>query len=288
MLASELPGGTAAVHAVLPRRNRLARGETDRRRGDDSITSDQVLAANLDRVVIVCGLDRDYNPRRIERYVTLAWSGGIEPALVLNKADLRTDVDRLVAETEVLAPGSPVFAVSARGGEGVEAVRRLLRHGVTACLVGSSGAGKSTLLNRLLDSETQATATTSGTTGKGRHTTTRRELFILPGGGAMIDTPGLRAVGLDLAGEGLEATFAEIAELALGCRFRDCRHEGEPGCAVQAAAEDGRLDAVRWESYRRLGREMRYRQLAADAGAAAAERKRWRWVHKEVRRMNRR
>lgn len=287
VLAAEVPGGTGRVYAVLPRRSRFARGETDGRRGDDSAASDQVLAANLDRVIIVCGLDRDYSPRRIERYVTLAWSGGVEPALVLNKADLRADTDRLVAETEALAPGSPVLAVSARDGGGVEAVRRLMAPGVTACLVGSSGAGKSTLLNRLLGTEAQATAVTSGTTGKGRHTTSHRELFVLPGGGVLIDTPGLRAVGLDLAGEGLEATFADITELAVSCRFRDCRHQGEPGCAVEAAVIDGRLDPARWESYRRLGREMRYRQLAADAGAAAAERKRWRWVHKELRRMNR-
>jgi ribosome biogenesis GTPase / thiamine phosphate phosphatase len=287
VVASRASGHIPVVHAVLPRRNRLARGERDRRRGDDSPVSDQILAANLDRVLIVCGLDRDYNPRRLERYVTLAWSGGVEPVLVLNKADLCSDPDRFVAETEALAPGSAVLAVSARGGEGVEAVRRLLAAGATGCLVGSSGAGKSTLLNRLLGSEAQATATTIETTGKGRHTTTNRELFTLPGGGVLIDTPGLRAVGLGLAGEGLEATFADVAEFALGCRFRDCRHEGEPGCAVRAAAGEGRLDPVRWESYRRLGRERRYRQLAADAGAAAAERKRWRWVHKEVRRMNR-
>jgi ribosome biogenesis GTPase len=169
----------------------------------------------------------------------------------------------------------------------VEAVRRLIAPGVTACLVGSSGAGKSTLLNRLLGDAAQATATTSGSTGKGRHTTTRRELFVLPGGGVLIDTPGLRAVGLDPRGEGLAATFADVTELALSCRFRDCRHQGEPGCAVEAAVVNGQLDAARWESYRRLGRELRYRQLAADAGAAAAERKRWRWVHKELRRMNR-
>jgi ribosome biogenesis GTPase len=287
VLASEVAGGGGVVHAVLPRRSRLARGETDGRRGDDSAASDQVLAANLHRVIIVCGLDRDYSPRRIERYVTLAWSAGIEPALVLNKADLRTDADRLVAETEALAPGSAVLAVSARDGEGVDTVRRLIAPGVTACLVGSSGAGKSTLLNQLLGSEAQAAAVTSGATGKGRHTTTHRELFVLPGGGVVIDTPGLRAVGLDLAGEGLEATFADVTQFALGCRFRDCRHQGEPGCAVEAALADGRLDPARWESYRRLGREMRYRQLAADAGAAAAERKRWRSVHKEQRRMNR-
>lgn len=287
VVAFEASGGTVAVRAVLPRRNRLARGATDRRRTGDLLAAEQVLAANLDRVIIVCGLDRDYNPRRIERYVTLAWSGGVEPALVLNKADLRTDVDGLVAETRALVPGAAVLAASARAGEGVEAVRRLAAPGETVCLVGSSGAGKTTLLNQLLGSEAQPTAATSETTGKGRHTTTRREMYVLPGGGVVIDTPGLRAVGLDLGEEGLDAAFADVTELARGCRFRDCRHEGEPGCAVQAAADHGSLDPLRWESYRRLGREARYRQLAADAGAAAAERKRWRWVHKELRRMNR-
>lgn len=287
VVAAISSGAEAVVRAVLPRRTSLARSEADRRRGEDAAVAEQVLAANLDWVLVVCGLDRDYNPRRIERYVTLAWGGGAQPAVVLNKADLRPDVALVAAEVETLAPGAPVLAVSAREGEGVEAVRRFLAPGVTACLVGSSGAGKSTLLNRFLGAEAQATATTSAATGKGRHTTTRRELFVLPGGGVVIDTPGLRAVGLDLAGEGLDATFAEIAALAEDCRFRDCRHQGEPGCAVEAAAAAGRLDPGRWASYRQLGREMRYRQLAAEAGAASAERRRWRWVSKEVRRMHR-
>jgi ribosome biogenesis GTPase len=287
VVAFEASGGTVAVRAVLPRRNRLARGTTNRKRTGDALAAEQVLAANLDRVIIVCGLDRDYNPRRIERYVTLAWSGGVEPALVLNKADLLPDADRLVAETRALAPGAAVLAASARAGAGVAQVRRLVAPGETVCLVGSSGAGKTTLLNRLLGSEAQRTAATSETTGKGLHTTTHRELFVLPGGGVVIDTPGLRAVGLDLGDEGLDLAFADVAELARGCRFRDCRHEGEPECAVRAAADHGGLDPLRWESYRRLGREARYRQLAADAGAAAAERRRWRWVHKERRRMHR-
>ncbi len=287
VMAAEAAGGGAVIHAVLPRRSRLARGEADRRRGDEAAVTEQVLAANLDWVLVVCGLDRDYNPRRIERYVTLAWSGGGQPVVVLNKADLRPDVDLVVAAVAALAPGAPVLAVSAWSGEGMEEVRRLLAPGGTACLVGSSGAGKTTLLNRLLDGEIQATAATSASTGKGRHTTTRRELFVLPGGGVVIDTPGLRAVGLDLAEGGLDATFAEIAELAQGCRFRDCRHEGEPGCAVAEAATNGQIDPGRWESYQRLGREMRYRQLAADAGPASAERKRWRPVRKEARRMSR-
>lgn len=287
VVAAATPGGAAVVQAVLPRRSCLARSESDRRRGEEAAFTEQVLAANLDRVLVVCGLDRDYNPRRIERYVTLAWGGGAQPAVVLNKADLLPDPGRVAEEVEALAPGATVLAVSAASGQGVNAVRRLVAPGLTACLVGSSGAGKSTLLNRLLGAEAQATAATSAATGKGRHTTTRRELFLLPSGGLIIDTPGLRSVGLDLAEEALDATFADIAELARDCRFRDCRHGGEPGCAVEAAAADGRLDPGRWEGYRRLGREMRYRQLASDAGAAAAERKRWRPVHKEIRRMNR-
>ncbi|MBI5016049.1 MAG: ribosome small subunit-dependent GTPase A [Deltaproteobacteria bacterium] len=286
VVAAKAPGGGVVVHAVLPRRSRLARGQADRWRGEEAAV-EQVLAANVDRVLVVCGLDRDYNPRRIERYVTLAWGGGAQPVVVLNKADLRPDADLVVSEVEALAPGAPILAVSARSGKGMGQVRRLVGPGATACLVGSSGAGKSTLLNRLVDDTAQATAATRAVTGKGRHTTTHRELFVLPGGGVVIDTPGLRSVGLDLAAEGLDATFAEIAELALGCRFRDCRHQGEPGCAVAAAVAGGQLDPSRWESYRRLGREMRYRQLAAAAGAAAAEREHWRGVSKELRRMSR-
>ncbi len=287
VVAARAPGGDATVHAVLPRRSRLARGDANRRRGDEAPAAEQVLAANVDRVLVVCGLDRDYNPRRIERYVTLAWGGGAEPAVVLTKADLRPDAARFAAEAEALAPGARVLTVSALSGEGVDAVRGLLGPGTTACLVGSSGAGKSTLLNRLLGAETQATAATSAATGKGRHTTTRRELFVLPGGGVVIDTPGLRSVGLDPAGDGLDAAFADVADLANGCRFRDCRHQGEPGCAVEAATSAGRLDPGRWEGYQRLERELRYRELAADLGAAAAERKRWRSIHKEVKRLGR-
>ncbi|MBI5015317.1 MAG: ribosome small subunit-dependent GTPase A [Deltaproteobacteria bacterium] len=287
VVAVPAPGAAAVVHAVLPRRSRLARSACDRHRGEDAAATEQVLAANLDWVIVVCGLDRDYNPRRIERYVTLAWAGGAQPVVVLNKADLRSDVDVVLREVEALAPGVAALAVSAARGEGVDGLRRVMAPGVTACLVGSSGAGKSTLLNRLLGGETQMTSATSESTGKGRHTTTRRELFVLPGGGVVIDTPGLRAVGLDLAEEGLDATFAEVAELADGCRFRDCRHQGEPGCAVAEAVAGGRLDPNRWGSYQRLSSEMRYRRLVADGGAALAERRRWRSVSKEARRMNR-
>jgi ribosome biogenesis GTPase len=245
------------------------------------VSGEQVLAANVTASLIVCGLDRDYNPRRIERFIALSYGGGVQPFVLLNKADLCADASEKAAEIERLSPGVPVLPLSAFVPSDVARVRGLLHPGDTVCLLGTSGAGKSTLLNALSETPVQNTLPMSTATGKGRHTTTHRELFVLPGGLIVIDTPGLREVALG-AGADLEQTFPEVERLAAHCRFRDCTHEGEPDCAVAAAVERGELSGERWESFQRLQREMRHQQHAADPILAAKEKARWKMIHKSL------
>ena len=220
-----------AITEVLPRRTKLSR----RAAGDKA--TEQLVAANVDRVFIVCGLDGDFNMRRIKRYLVAMRSGGAEAAVLLNKADLVDDPAARVAE--VAALGAPVHLISARDGTGLDALA--IGPGETVCFVGSSGAGKSTLLNRLLGRDAQRTGEVRGGDDRGRHTTSSRELFAVPGGGFVIDTPGMRELGLWDAEEGMAATFADLEELAQKCRFRDCRHDREPGCAVRGVLDDARL-----------------------------------------------
>jgi ribosome biogenesis GTPase len=243
--------GSAVIHHVLPRQNFLSRRDTGT--GDEKIR-DQVIVANVDVALVVCGLDRDFNPRRIQRYVTLAFSNQITPVVVLTKADLFTlsEVSEKLAEIRRAVPGVSVGAINSLAGDSVDWVRTQLPREKTACFMGSSGAGKSTLINRLLGSERQRTQEVSAVTGKGLHTTTHRELFVLPEGGIVIDNPGVREITLADDEEGLADSFADIAALGKGCRFRDCRHNTEPGCAVHAAVESGQLPAERLDSYRRL------------------------------------
>ena len=252
---------TAVVLAVLPRRTRLAR----RAAGEEGRA--QVMAANVDTVFLVMGLDRDFNLRRLERLAVVAREGGAEAVVVLTKADLLTPgevAERRLAAAEA-APGLAVFAVSAPEGAGLDPLAFYLAPGSTVALLGSSGAGKSTLLNRLAGEEVMRTSEVRAGDGRGRHTTTHRRLVRLPGGALLVDGPGLREVGLwgedDSA---LDDAFTDVAALARACRFRDCRHRGEPGCAVAAAVEDGTLDAARVESYRGLERELAWLERRAD------------------------
>ena len=254
-VALQLPDGQgeALLHAVLPRTSVLARREAGSERDG------QLIAANLDVVFLVAGLDSNFNPRRIERALSLAWSSGASPVVLLTKADLHPGAASLVAEVEALTPGVPVLALSARTGEGVESVSAHLPAGKTGALLGSSGVGKSTLVNRLLGESRLVTQAVREDDDKGRHTTTHRELFVLPGGGLLIDGPGMRELGL-MGGEeeGIEQTFSDILELAEGCRFSDCQHQGEPGCAVHAAVASGALPEARFASYERLRREQAF------------------------------
>ncbi len=239
----------ATIQAVLPRRSAVSRRAAGPR------AEEQVLAANVDVVLLVAGLDGDFNPRRLERALTMVWESGALPVILLNKADLCPDPEARAAEVAGSSPGVDVHLVSAREGQGLEAIGRHLTRGRTAVLLGSSGVGKSTLVNRLLSEERQATREVRAHDSRGRHATTGRELFVLPDGGCLIDTPGLRELQLWTEGHGLEAAFADVAALAEGCRFRDCRHHHEPGCAVRAAVEAGALASGRLASLHKLERE---------------------------------
>ncbi len=278
VVAQPRPGEErATIHAVLPRRGRLSRKVAG------TTTGEQVLAANLDTLFLMTGLDGDFNPRRIERGLVLAWDSGAEPVLVLSKADLCPDTPGRVREVEGLAPAVSVLAVSARDGTGVDALAPWLRSGRTVALIGSSGVGKSTLLNRLLGSEQQPTREVRAGDDRGRHTTTHRELFLLPGGALVVDTPGLREIQLWSDEGALDSAFGDVAALAAGCRFGDCGHETEPGCAVVAALESGELPAQRFASYRKLEAELRHLERQKDLRKQLEQKARWKAIHKAQR-----
>ncbi len=266
----------AGIAAVLPRRTCLARQDAGR------ATRAQVLAANVDVAFLVGALDagRGFSLARLERALALVRAGGAEAVAVLNKADLCDDVAARLREAQSAVPDVPVAAVSAIEGWGVDDLRPWLAGGRTGVLLGPSGVGKSALVNALLGEARQDVGAVRESDARGRHTTTRRELFRLPSGGLLIDTAGLREFQpWDAAGD-LDSVFPEVAELAAQCRFRDCRHEGEPGCAVQAALGDGRLDFRRFEHYLRLMREQTYQAQKRDLGAQLAEKTRWKQIAK--------
>jgi ribosome biogenesis GTPase len=271
----------AVISAVLPRRSAFVRSAADAsRRTAGNLVDEQVLAANVDIAFLVAGLDHDFNLRRLERYLAVAWSSGVRPVIVLNKTDVAIDFDQRLIDVASIAPAVPIVALSALTGEHVIDLAPYLQPGQTAVVLGSSGVGKSTLLNALLGERRQATADVRADDSRGRHTTTHRELFELPNGALLIDTPGIRSLEVAGADEGVSEAFDDIAELALGCRFTDCRHRGEPGCAVTAAIEAGRLDAGRFAGHQKLERELAHAERKVDAQARAAEVKRWKSIHK--------
>ena len=257
--------GTAVVRFVVPRRSAFIRKTA----GDT--TSAQVVAANVDVALIAAALGGDLNARRLERYLTLAWESGALPIVVLTKCDLGGNVAASVAEMSIAAPGVEVLAVSAVTGDGIDALAAHLFPGRTAVLLGSSGVGKSTLVNRLLGVDRQRTATI-GDDGRGRHTTTHRELVRLANGSLLIDTPGMRELQLWTADDGLGSAFADVEELATQCRFSDCEHDSEPECAVRDAVGQGTLPAGRLESWHRLRRELAYLARKQDERATAEAR----------------
>jgi ribosome biogenesis GTPase len=265
------PGEAASgtVEAVLPRRTRFSRKQAWQ------ATEEQVLAANVDVVFIVTSLNEELSLRRLERYLILGRESGALPVVVLTKADLHADPDGVVAEVETIAGDVPVVAISSVTGSGLERVRSYLAPGTTAALLGSSGVGKSTLVNTLAGADLLETQEIRED-GKGRHTTTRRELIQLPSGALVIDTPGMRELQLWVADEGLEESFGDVTALFEHCRFADCAHDAEPGCAVKQAIEDGTLDPERWESYRKLEAELAHLERRLDKRAMAEERRRWR------------
>ncbi|MDD3179099.1 MAG: ribosome small subunit-dependent GTPase A [Opitutaceae bacterium] len=259
------------IHAVLPRRTKFSRREPH----EPGV--EQIIAANVDTVFLVSALDAEFNLRRIERYLAVAWESGAQPVIVLNKSDLCPATDARHLEVEAIAPGVPVVALSAGTGNGFAQLRPWLKQGRTLALLGSSGVGKSTLVNLMMRDDVQVTQETRSADDKGRHTTARRELFVAPSGMLIIDTPGLRELQIWEADIG--DTFADIAELAARCKFRDCTHGPEPGCAVRAALEGGVLDAGRWTSFQKLAREQAFVARQTDRRAAQANKAKWKKLH---------
>ncbi len=281
----EHDAGPALVHGVLPRSTRFSRkapGETAYDRVEE-----QVLVANVDTAFIVVAAGHDWNLRRIERYLALVADSGSTPVLVVTKCDLEPDPGMYVREAGSLSRALPVVAVSARTGFGMDDLESWLRPGRTVVLLGSSGAGKSTLLNTLAGERLREVREVREDDHRGRHTTSSRTLFRLASGALVIDTPGLREIQLWIEEEDVDTMFAEIEALVASCRFRDCGHENEPGCAVTAAAEAGTIDPARLASWRKLRNEARYLRSREDPVEAARERARWRTVSKRIKAMRR-
>ncbi len=277
VLLHQPEAGSSTIVDILPQKTVFTRGASGRE------GTDQVIAANIDTVFIVTAAGHDLNARRIERYLAIAHASGARPVIVINKSDLSDDPALVTEEILPVISGIPVIPVSAISGEGIDKLEPYLEPGTTIVLIGSSGVGKSTLINRLLDQPLQETSGIRDYDGKGRHTTTVRQLFILKGGALMIDNPGLREVGIGTASAGIAETFSDILELAEGCRFSDCRHEQEPGCAVREAASKGILPASRLENYHRLMRELAFEQEKSDIGLIRVERKRWKAIKIQAR-----
>jgi ribosome biogenesis GTPase len=272
------PPARATIQAILPRKSLFSRKAA----GED--TTEQLLAANVDTAFLVAGLDHDFNPRRIERYLVMTRASGAAPVVVLNKADIAPDLAAQQAEVAAIAGGAPVHAISSRLGQGLEALTPYLQPAQTVALLGSSGVGKSTIINRLLGRERQRTSEVRASDQRGRHTTTYRELVPLPGGALLIDTPGMRELQL-WDPEGLDETFEDISRLAADCHFTDCRHAAEPRCAVKAAVAAGRLAADRLASYHKLQAEQAALLARKDALAREAQKKKDRTAHRAMRKM---
>ena len=263
------------IHAVLPRRTALVRQAPGKR------TEAQVVGANLDVVFVVASLNADLNVRRLERYVAAAWESGAEPVVVLSKADLGGDVDDVLLAVAGVTAGATVLVVSSFDGRGLDEVRARIGHGRTAAFVGSSGVGKSTLLNTLAGEDRALVREIRADDARGRHTTTRRQLHLLPNGGLILDTPGMRELSLWDA-DALEQSFADVDAIVERCRFGNCQHNGEPGCAIAASIADGSLDADRLASWRKLQRETAHHERRVDALARNEERRKWKAIGKSV------
>lgn len=241
---------------------------------------EQIVASNVDIVLLVMSLNADFNIRRLERYLVAAWDSGAKPVIVLTKADLCEDITSMVREVELVAFGVDIFVTSARSGEGIEAIQTLFTEGVTGALLGSSGAGKSTLMNALSGEELMKVSGIREDDAKGRHTTTHRELIVLPSGGCLIDTPGMRELQLWDQSESLSSSFRDIEEFAAACRYRDCTHHMEPHCAVQQAISDGALEQSRLQSYFKLQKELAFIERKTNIQAKLNEQRKWKQIAK--------
>ena len=275
-----------AIEGILSRKNALTRGAAGMRSRKSGEYREQTIAANLDSVFIVTGLDRDFNLRRIERYLTLVYSCGLTPVIILTKADLHQDPKPFVDETKTIAFGVPVHLVSAFNDSGLSELTPYLVHGRTSVMVGSSGTGKSTLINRLCGEEVQATGEVSASVGKGTHTTTSRDLIMMPQGGMIIDNPGIREISFWEIDQGVESTFPEIEKMAAECRFSDCTHTHEPGCRVLKAIQDEELTEARLENYLKMKRELEYISARKKKSADRVEKERWKGVTIKIKSIN--
>ncbi len=271
--------GPATIREILPRRSEFVRRKAGTEDGE------QVVAANVNTAFLMTSLDLDLNPRRLERYLVAAWDSGATPVVVLTKSDLVADAEAIVERIKVVAAGADVVAVSSADGSGLDQLRRYLEPGSTVALLGSSGVGKSTLVNTLAGEDLLLTQAVREIDNKGRHTTTHREIFLLHDGALVLDTPGMRELGLVEADDGIEETFDDVAAIVERCRFSDCRHQSEPGCAVREALREGALTSERWDSYAKLQKEAAYEVRRRDVGAVQAEKKKWKQIHKDYRKM---
>jgi ribosome biogenesis GTPase len=272
----------ASIHAVLPRRSKFSRKAAGRN------TEEQIVAANVDTAFLVVGLDLDYNPRRVERYLVAALESGANPVVILSKLDLCDEVERRVAEVESIAGGVPVHAMSSVTSIGLDELNQYLGPGLTAAFLGSSGVGKSTLINRLVGSNIQKVKEVRAHDNRGRHTTTHRELIILPSGGLLIDTPGMRELQLWDSNESFSETFSDIESLAASCRFSDCSHGEEPGCVVREGLRDGSLDEGRYENYRKLQKELEFLESRQNVKLQQERKESEKRAHRVYRRMKHR
>ena len=272
-------GGGGVIEQVLSRSSLILRKIPGRR------SREQAIAANVDTIFIMMSLNRDYDLRRLERYLILAWDSGAHPVIVLSKADLCPDPAHQIAQVEEVALGIPVTALSSLTGQGLYSLDSYLEKRKTVAFLGSSGVGKSTLINRLLGEDVIPTQEIRPGDDRGRHTTTHRELFLLPSGGVLLDTPGLREIQFVDAEAGFDATFGDIEELAGQCRYRDCRHQAEPDCAVQEAVTDGRLDRDRYRNYLKIRKELEFQTRRLDLSASLQEKKKRKEMNKALRKI---
>jgi ribosome biogenesis GTPase len=271
-----MPTDPWSILTVFPRRSWISRGVAGTGK------SEQVLAANVDKVWVVHSLDLDFNPRRLERYLAVVWDSGASPEIILTKSDLADDLHAWESRVQTVAAGVPIRIVGASDSESVQTLRNTLIPSSTVSLLGPSGVGKSTLVNLLSEATVAATGEVRSGDRKGRHITTRRDLYMIPGGALLLDTPGIRELRVWALEEGLERAFPDIEQLAQGCRFRDCRHEGEPNCAVQEALESGDLDPERLSSFTKLRAEAAYEMRKTDPRARAAAVSEWKTAMKTL------